>query len=342
MSKKTSAFNEANLAIMGIYDVVYEVYTNLKTVYGSTIDQLDKSKTIFPDKIDDMCRGHVRKILESFVSNNTGFFTKDYERIHTNAFGLKGFSLLDSKHEKPLQITITYISFRTFLEELLIVIVRILAQRQNRQDPFKALERVYMEVNNHIQALIVQYRERISVNTEPEGYKENPYLYVYSQFSLISCNQNNHTIVPDMYCAEKLDGSGFYRLPIHRCKTCGRKFVGKYTLNYYQKQYGNIYIIAQNEPVTVASGSYKGFDSETELHSRGYNVAERGMSEKERRNFLIRLIESGEMTYFEICRDLKSAIHAQQNLPSHAPCISKWKSDLIFLSEYVENNSKIE
>ena len=248
--------------------------------------------------------------------------------------------MLDTKHEKPLQITITYISFRAFLEELLIVIVRILAQRQNRQDPFKALKRVYEEVNDHIQALVVQYRDRISVNTVPEGCNENPYLYAYSHFSLISCNQNNHTIVPDMYCAEKLDGSGFYRLPIHRCSTCGRKFIGKYTLDYYQKQFGRIYVIAKKELVTGATGAFESLHLETELHTRGYNVVENGMSEKERRNFLIRLLESGEMTYFEISRDIKTAIHTQQNLPSHSAAVAKWKSDLAFLSEFIENHSE--
>ena len=340
MSKIPSAFNESNLAIMGLYDVVYEVYTNLKSIYCSVIDQLDITKTAFFFKIDDMCRSRVRKILESFVSGYTGIFTDEYERIHINSFGLNRFSMLNSKQVTPWQSSIVIITFHTFLKKLLDVVVRIIAQRRNRQYPGNEEDRVREDVNGHIQSIVSQYQNRIFIDVDQREICDDSNLYVYSQFSLVSCNQKNHTVVSDMYCAEKLDGSGFYRLPIHRCATCGRKFVGKYTLDYYQEQFGNIYVIVRKDLAADAFGSYEGLNSETELHARGYNVAEKGMSEKERRMFLIRLIETGEMTYFEISRDIKTAIHTQQNLPLHSAAVAKWKSDLAFLSEFIENHSE--
>ena len=42
MSKISLAFNEANLAVMGLYDTVYDMYVDLQTIYHSAIEQLDK------------------------------------------------------------------------------------------------------------------------------------------------------------------------------------------------------------------------------------------------------------------------------------------------------------
>ena len=338
MSKTALAFNEANLATMGLYDTVYDMYINLREIYDSAIESLDTSAISFPDKADEACRSQVRQVLEIFLSRHTGFFTRDYERLHINTSGLKGFSMLETRYgTKVSQITVSVITFHSFLGKLFEVVVRIIAKRRNRQYPGNESDVVYEEVNRYVDSLVAQYRKRIHITPEREIVSEDNHLLVYSQFSLISCNQKEHTIVSDIFCAKKLDGSGFYNLPIHRCATCGRKFVGKYTLDFYQREFGKIRVAVQTDLIIDTPGVFEELKHESELHAQGYVVGQ--LSEIERRNLLIQLLQSGVMTYFEICRDIKNAIQTQQHLPKRSPYIAKWKSDLEFLSKYIESHS---
>lgn len=337
----TLAFNEANLAIMGLHDTVYDMYVDLQIIYNSAIERLDTTKISFPRIADDACRSQVRRVLDAFLSHHTSFFSRDYDKLHINTYGLNDFSMLDVQHgQKPLHITVCFITFHSFLEELFCIIIRIIAQRRNRQYPEREIDIVFEEVNYHIDSLAAQYRKRIPVTQANSIYREDNQLFVYSQFSLISCNQKKHTIVSDTFCAEKLDGSGFYNLPIHRCATCGLKFAGKYTLDFYQKEFGKIRVAVQKDLTTDNPSAFEGLKAESQLHSYGYNVVEGQMSEIERRNLLIRLLQSGEMKYFEICRDIKNAIHTQQHLPFRASAVAKWKRDLEFLSKYMEDHGE--
>ena len=257
MSKMSLAFNEANLAIIGLYDTVYDMYIDLQAIYNSAIAQLDTSTLSFPDKADDACRSQVRQVLDVFLSSYTSFFSRDYEKLHINAYGLNGFSMLEVKHgARALQVTVSNITFHSFLEELLMVVVRTIAQRRNRQHPGSEMDLIFEEVNEYIDTLVAQYRKRIPVTPANRTINEDNQLFVYSQFSLISCNQKKHTIVSDTFCAEKLDSSGFYNLPIHRCTICGRKFVGKYTLDYYQREFGKIHATQQKDWTTDCPSAF--------------------------------------------------------------------------------------
>ena len=164
MGKNTLAFNEANIAVMGLYDVVYDMYVALRATYNSTIENIDTSTLSFSDKADVACKKQVRQVLDSFLSSHTSFFSRDYEKLHINAFGLQGFSMLEVKHgEKVLQVTVSDITFHAFLDKLLMVVVRVIAQRRNRQQPGRELDVVLEEVNQHIESLAAQYRKRIFV-----------------------------------------------------------------------------------------------------------------------------------------------------------------------------------
>lgn len=343
MGKNTLAFNEANIAVMGLYDVVYDMYVALRATYNSAIENIDTSTLSFSDKADVACKKQVRQVLDSFLSSHTSFFSRDYEKLHINAFGLQGFSMLEVKHgEKDLQVTVSGITFHAFLDKLLMVVVRVMAQRRNRQHPGHEIDVVLEEVNQHIESLAAQCRKRIFVEQPACTISDDNSLFVFSQFSLTSCNQNHHAVVADSYCAKKLDGSGFYNLPIHRCTTCGRKFVGKYTLEFYQKEFGKIHVALQKDCDTNHPNVFADFRMESELHSHGYNVVEGQMSEADRRDLLIQLLHSKKMSYFEICRDIKNAIHTQQHLPLRSSAVAKWKSDLVYLSQYIAGQTEYD
>lgn len=337
MNQRTNSFNEGNLAIMGLYDTVLSLYIDLKLIYQSTFEQFNGVSLSTLQNIDEACRAHVRKRLERFLSSYTAFFTNEYEKLHINRFGLHLFSMLDVKRStQPFHVDINIITFHLFLERLLIIIVRIISQRKNRSSPAYEFERVYQDVNNHITTLLNQYRKHILTPLTTKSNNEDNQLFLYSQFAFISCNQKKHKIVTDIHCAEKLDGSGYYNLPIHRCLTCGRKFVGKYTLYHYEKEFGKIHVETRKDLYNNNQLGFNNLKRESDLHSHGYNVASGQLSETERRNLLVNLMHSGKMTYFEISRDIKNAIHTQQHLHSRSSAVIKWKSDLEFLSKYME------
>ena len=174
MRKISVAFNEANLAVMGLYETVYDMYVNLQTIYHSAIEHLDKSSILLPDQADDMCRNQVRQILEGFLSSHTSFFSRDYDKLHINTYGLRDFSMLEVKHgARALQIMIRDITFHSFLEALLMIVVRIIAQRKNRQHPENEIDLVLVEVNEHIVSLAAQYRKRIAVTSTNKKVSED-------------------------------------------------------------------------------------------------------------------------------------------------------------------------
>ena len=76
------------------------------------------------------------------------------------------------------------------------------------------------------------------------------------------------------------------------------------------------------------------FNGESELHQYGYNVVDGRMSEEERRLLLVELLKEKKMTRFQIMRDIENAIGLFDDDYRFLNAVSKWKSDLLFISEY--------
>lgn len=260
--------------------------------------------------------------------------------MHPNVTSLSTFSMLSiKKGSKALSLSISLLSFPAFLVELEFLVLRILHTRKTYTLPKISLEMVYTELDHHIKAVTEQCKKDRLAPREYSGDTDENILIIYKLLTLISCNQNNHTVVPTKYFADLLDGTGRVALPVHHCETCGKYFIGRKTLDIYQKIYGRFYIRTKIEKYGCSKSPFgTDLNFESELHSMGYNVVQGKLSTKERRDILLYLLNNKKLSYFQICRNIEMCINIFNNSPMHAAAVSKWESDLLFIGEYVKKN----
>ena len=59
------------------------------------------------------------------------------------------------------------------------------------------------------------------------------------------------------------------------------------------------------------------------------------MKDATRHDLLISLIESGEISYLEVCATIEQNIKLFENSPKHQMAVIKWMQDLKFIGNYV-------
>ena len=339
--KRKNALNENTLAIVGLYDETYALYCELDEIYQSAYRDFHElnsnGKILWPNNWDRISRPLIRKALDKFLVKNTFLFTQEFEKIHPTAPALNCFSMLDTKITKPLTISVKIISFSSFLSEMEMFVFRILFNRKRHTLPKIDGERVFKELEQHIIAVSEQYR--YMVRELPESMKDiiESELTVFESLSLISCNQQHHTVEPTKYYAELLDGTGYIALPAHRCQICERLFIGRKTLDIYQKAFGRLFVKLRDEQNrSMETTAMSKFRFESELHCMGYNVVQGKMSIDERRALLIFILENNKLTYYQICRDIERCISIFHTSLKHSVAIDQWESDLMFLGEYIK------
>ena len=60
------------------------------------------------------------------------------------------------------------------------------------------------------------------------------------------------------------------------------------------------------------------------------------MTETERRSLLVTFLTTNTFSHFEICRDIENAIRIFDGQARFVNAVSKWKSDLMFIGEFVK------
>lgn len=185
---------------------------------------------------------------------------------------------------------------------------------------------------------------KVVVNTSEEAEYENDIragvLIPYKNLKLISCNQNHHD-VREAICRRKLyKADASIRIPVHQCITCGKLFVGETTIIIFERYYGHIIAKYEGEEGNYTENEYFYYDlGESKLHSLGYNVVEGRMTEGQRHQMLIDLYTDGEITFFEICRDLEYAIRLFGKNRKMVNAVKKWKRDLEFFNNWIANHN---
>jgi len=194
-----------------LYDETYALYCELDEIYQNAyrdfLELNSSGKSLWPNNLDGISRPLIRKALDKYLVKNTFLFTQEFGKIHPTTPALNCFSILDSKIAKPLTIPVKIISFSSFLSEMEMFVFRILFNRKRYTLPKIDSERVFAELEQHIITVSEQYRYK--VRELPESPKDiiESELIVFESLSLISCNQQHHTVDPAKYYAELLDGT---------------------------------------------------------------------------------------------------------------------------------------
>ncbi len=331
-------FSESNLFIMGLHDTVHQLYNSLVDLYDGVASRTSKETLSFIGKVDACCEAEAVRLIDRFISSYTHFFIPDEARLHIIGTSLRTFSMLQTKKgKKPLQIEVSIISYKTFLEKLFDLIVCVVLRRRWEDKPRLSYEIVEAEILERMNGILSQYRKNMLLEQADDFTVSSGELFVYANFSSLSCNLKHHKVIPEQYIAKRASGSGYVVLSVHRCETCGRIFIGKYTLSLYESEFGKLDVLIRQDNDWNGTGSFEGIGFETQLHREGYTVSTNRLSECERRALLIRLLETKKMDYFEIVRDIKTAINTQKHLPGRTMHVERWKSDLDFLRQYMDD-----
>ena len=213
--------------------------------------------------------------------------------------------------------------------------------------------------DHEYQPIIEEYQKYLSDQINPiqlqkpdDGQENQPEddkiklidtLYVFTALDNLDCNLNHHDLIAIRYPARTVTGE-IVRLPVHHCRTCNRIFIGSKTLHLYQEEFGKI-MVKRHRTLSAGSAEYENFEEfadESELHQHGYNVRRGVLTEEERHAILKYLYDSGEMSYFAICRDIEKAINLSGNSVARSAAVAKWENDLKFIGDYVKENGSEE
>ncbi len=330
--KTEYALNKYNLAHMGVCDEFLGLYQSVRMTYDELAEKIKEER---PDRAMSVARlekeayPQLRKLIDIFLVEHTFVFTDKYAKIHPNAAALKRMRLLNVKKSAPLHLTIAIVSFTDFLKSFQCLVCDILLRRESYERPNISWDYVCNNLNEHIKKQV--RKETVNANVSGEA-KE---LVVYKNLSATSCAVNGHSVAAAKITVAVTGEDYSVVLPVHKCNTCGRLFVGYETLKVYEKEYGKLFIIKDTEDGDKMTAYI--FKNESPLHKAGYNVIEGGITEKQRRSLLVELLKTNSFSHFEICRDIEKAIKIFEGRPKYANAVSKWQGDLMFIGEYVKN-----
>lgn len=112
-----------------------------------------------------------------------------------------------------------------------------------------------------------------------------------------------------------------------------RYMIGSLSLSLVREHCGKF--IARTTRLTSDGNSNWDFLGETTLHQLGYNVVDGNLTASERQSLLICLVESNQLSLFEIIATIEQNIRMFANNHRMQNAIIKWRSDLQFLNEYI-------
>lgn len=321
--------NSKNLALLGLLDECHQLYSNIEDTYTAEFEH-----TMWPQQVQDTAMPKIRRQLDAFLSDTTYLFTQDYLCLHPNSDAMrKTRFFLETRHTKPLHIKCRMVSFSVFLKVLQEFVAAILCRRKSYDHVYISMEKAIEIINENIICLV---KRRAISHTDSFLIQENQaaeQLIVFKVLSLTSCNTKAHDVVSDWVFVKALKNGQSIKLPVHICKTCGRIFIGHETLKVFEEIYGKLLVKIIAEKNYYETCSYV-FSGESELHQYGYNVVEGKLSVEERRLLLVTLLKENKLTQFQIIRDIERAIQIFEDDDRLSNAVSKWKRDLLFISEY--------
>lgn len=338
------ALTKQRLAMLGALDDFYQLYVD---VYDFIIQQMiNYSKSVFKNRnqnyageilfyFPDSIKPRLRKLFEPLLNKYIYIFTNEFDRIFASAYAFNYFPFFFTHGSKYVAST-----FDDFCKSIEDVYINTFFKWKLSKNPTITKKTVFKLVNTRIQILTVLEQKKILLpSISACSSPQNNILWVMSSLSSTMCYKQKHSIVPKSYIAPLMDSSNCITLPVHYCETCCKYFIGDKTLREYEKHYGKVLVTKQRYKDSSASNTtfFSNFNPESTLHQYGYNVRSNGLTESVRRNLLINLIEKDQLSYHEICRTIEQSISLFQGNPQYTQAISKWKSDLKFIGDYIKS-----
>ena len=277
----------------------------------------------------------VRKLFEPLLNKYLYLFSNEYDHIFASAYSFEHFNFFYTRGMKYIAIP-----FDDFCKSIEDVYIDILYKWKSNQNPNITKSAIFKLINARIQILTALEQKKILLpSISACSFPQNNILWVMSSLSSTTCYKQKHSITPKSYIAPLMDSINCITLPVHYCETCCKYFIGDKTLREYEKHYGKVLVVKQRYKDSSASNStfFSNFNPESTLHQYGYNVRSNGLTESTRRNLLINLIEKNQLSYHKICRTIEQSISLFQGNPQYTQAISKWKSDLKFIGDYIRS-----
>ena len=359
--KTVYSLTPSSLAALGILDEVYDIYLSMKDFCAEKVDEnkadylqgyffditdIKNGGRIYIDisrieSIRKMCQEEFRKQLSRFCNEHFMFFANSNPTRHIAELNLYSFWLFTHKDatlnltdEKGVQHTLFgfhayYLSFSEFTKNIEYFIACAIRFDRLGSEKGLAVEDVIEDINRRIDVIARMKRE--SAITECASDQHEPIdIFIFKSLHNISCNLKKHDIVPYVCYIPLLAESKQVAIPAHRCKTCGRVFIGERMLEEYTREYGWLFARRFSDDT---SPEYSEFATESKLHSLGYNVVDGELTEQERRKLLKLLLDRKAITYVEACRDIENAINMFCYRRNFALAVKKWRSDLKYIGD---------
>lgn len=329
---------EKALALIGIYDEFSDLYFSIASVFENSFNELKNRShrgIVSLSQIEKYSRTRIRTLLNEFLIKHTYLFTKDYEELHPNSMAMNSLRLIQVKQIGASSLEYQMVPFNAFVNQFEEFVLNVIFQRKSYNDVAINYDSVKRELLDHVNSIVNSCMDKIKVK-ESSKQIDVQELIVFKNLSVISCNKNQHIVNSDVIIIPLLNSDEFVRLPVHKCDTCGKIFIGNETLRIYEKIFGKMIVSVRKD--FSSEEEYREFLGESNLHKAGYNVVEGNMSQSERRKLLIKLLETEMLTDFQIRKDIENAIRIFKGVPRFERAVKKWQSDLFFISEYMKEN----
>ena len=322
---------------MNLFEPFYDLYNSYKEILFNQIEKLHNAgvKLIWPDRLAEETNHQVRELFNGFLEKYTYVFTDDSCCLHVNKVFLNRINIYEIQKvpHQPLKLRYSVLSFVRFLCQLEEAVAYLMRNKKEKELSRSLDEEIYLQrINGHILEQVAKGKAtqlgRLDSQTNICAK-----LLVYENLKLVSCNQKGHDVT-SAFCFCKVNNQNVVRLPVHICFACNKYFIGQQTLNLYEQLYGTL-IVSKAHEGTTKGINYDDFGM-SDLYKTGYNAREGGMTEVERRQHLKHLIDTNQMSYFAIVRDLEDAIRLH-NKYSDRFAVEKWKKDLAYVNSLINS-----
>ncbi len=337
------ALNPDNLAAIGALDDFQMSYQAIESIYKDLFIKIKEeadanNRTAYYDKADRLAQNNVIEICDPLLNQYRKMFGDGLNSLNIDSRNYDSFSFLRPvrrRQREPLEYKYDTILLDYFLVELQNIVTKVLYKYRLKEKPKYLYEPFSLEVNNHIEKYVQKnmINPSNSVVAFDEHKRTNASLYIYDRLASTKCYREHHPISVDIFYGDAYEKNGLVRLPVRYCKSCDKYFMGSITYSLYERIWGIIVCEKYYHKDTV--DDFEKFRNESKLHRYGYNVIEGNLSELERHNLLVYLIDQSLMTYKEIDDTIEENIRRFKSIRKYNKAVDKWKRDLKFISDFV-------